>query len=136
MTYATMRSASALYRQTSAQGRVEVADRHCLIGMLYDGLVDRINQAAGHIRHGDVAAKGESFAKAIAIVGELRESLDHGVDPALTGRLDALYNYLTQRLLHAQLNDDLHVLNACLHLIEPLREAWQGIRAEYLAGKD
>lgn len=135
MSYAMMRSASALYRQTSAQGSVEVADRHKLIGMLFDGLVDRINQADGHIRHGDVAAKGESFSKAIAIVGELRESLDHKVEPVLTGRLDALYDYITRRLLHAQLNDDRRALGECLRLIEPLREAWRDIRPGYLAGQ-
>ncbi|NYE28884.1 flagellar protein FliS [Rhodanobacter sp. K2T2] len=133
MSYAMMRSAGSLYRQTSAQGSVEGADRHQLIGMLLDGLVDRVNQARGHILHRDIPAKGQSFSKAIAILTELRESLDHTVEPSLTGRLDGLYDYVTRRLLFAQLNDDLGALDECQRLIAPIREGWQSIRSDFLA---
>jgi flagellar secretion chaperone FliS len=133
MSYAMMRNASSLYRQTSAQGSVEGADRHQLIAMLLDGLVDRINQARGHILHKDVAAKGQTFSKAIGILGELRQSLDHSVEPTLTGRLDSLYDYITRRLLHAQLNDDLGALDESQRLLAPIREAWHGIRETFLA---
>jgi len=132
MSYA-MRNASALYRQTKAQGSVEGADRHQLIAMLLDGLVDRINQAKGHILHKDIPAKGQAFSKAIGILGELRRSLDHDVEPVLTGRLDALYDYISRRLIHAQLNDDLRALDESERLIKPIREAWHAIRGQYLA---
>jgi flagellar protein FliS len=133
MSYAMMRNASSLYRQTSVQGSVEGADRHQLIAMLFDGLVDRINQARGHILHKDVAAKGQAFAKAIGILGELRQSLDHSVEPTLTGRLDSLYDYITRRLLYAQLNDDLAPLDESQRLLAPIRSAWQAIRETFLA---
>jgi flagellar protein FliS len=133
MTYASMRNPSALYRQTKAQGSIEGADRHQLIAMLLDGLVERINQARGHILHKDMAAKGNAFAKAIGIVNELRASLDHNVEPVLTGRLDSLYDYITRRLLHAQLNDDLRALDESERLIAPVRQAWHAIREEFLA---
>lgn len=133
MSYAMQRSAGSLYRQTSAQGSVEGADRHQLVSMLLDGLVDRINQARGHIVHQDVAAKGQAFAKAIAIVVELRETLDHNVAPELTHRLDALYDYVTRRLLFAQLNDNIDALDEAQRLINPVREAWHGIRANFMA---
>jgi flagellar protein FliS len=130
-----MRSASALYRQTGIEGRIEGADRHQLIAMLFDGLVDRIHQARGHILHRDVAAKGQAFAKAIGILAELRQSLDHKVEPTLTHRLDSLYEYITRRLLYAQLNDDLAALDESQRLIAPIREGWQGIRGEFLAAQ-
>jgi flagellar protein FliS len=133
MSYAMMRNASSLYRQTSVQGSIEGADRHQLIAMLLDGLADRINQARGHILHKDVVAKGQTFAKAVGILGELRQSLDHSVEPTLTGRLDSLYDYITRRLLHAQLNDDLAALDESQRLLAPIREAWHGIRATFLA---
>jgi flagellar secretion chaperone FliS len=132
MSYA-MRNPSALYRQTKAQGSVEGADRHQLIAMLLDGLVDRINQAKGHILHKDIPAKGQAFSKAIGILGELRRSLNHSVEPVLTGRLEALYDYISRRLIHAQLNDDLRALDECERLIKPIREAWAAIRVEFLA---
>ncbi|GGA27647.1 flagellar export chaperone FliS [Dyella nitratireducens] len=127
------RNGSALYAQTRAQGSVEGADRHQLLAMLLDGLVDRINQARGHILHKDIPAKGQAFAKAIAMLNTLRGSLDHSVEPTLTGRLDALYDYITRRLLHAQINDDLRALDECERLIAPIREAWHTIREPYLA---
>lgn len=127
------RNGSSLYAQTRAQGSVEGADRHQLLAMLLDGLVDRINQARGHILHKDIPAKGQAFGKAIGILVALRESLDHSVEPTLTGRLDALYDYITRRLLHAQLNDDLRALDECERLVAPIREAWHAIREPYLA---
>jgi flagellar secretion chaperone FliS len=132
MSYA-MRNASALYRQTKAQGSVEGADRHQLIAMLLDGLVDRIHQAKGYIIHREVAAKGQAFSKAIGILTELRRSLNHEVEPVLTGRLDALYDYISRRLVHAQLHDDLRALDESERLITPIREAWHQIRGEFLA---
>jgi flagellar protein FliS len=132
MSYA-MRNPSALYRQTRAQGSVEGADRHQLIAMLLDGLVDRISQARGHIMHKDIAAKGVAFAKAIGILSELRRSLNHDIEPVLTGRLDALYDYISRRLVHAQLHDDLRALDESERLISPIRQAWHAIRSEFLA---
>ena len=132
MSYA-MRNASALYSQTKAQGSVEGADRHQLIAMLLDGLVDRIHQARGHIIHKDIPAKGHAFSKAIGIINELRRSLNHSIEPTLTGRLDALYDYISRRLIHAQLHDDLRALDESERLIAPIREAWHAIRGEFLA---
>ena len=73
------------------------------------------------------------FRSAVGILGELRQSLDHSVEPTLTGRLDSLYDYITRRLLHAQLNDDLAALDESQRLLAPIREAWHGIRATFLA---
>jgi len=135
MTYGYMRQASAMYQQTRAQGSVEGADPHQLTAMLLDGAIERITQARGHIRHRDVPAKGAAIAKAIAIVGELRASLDHAAGGELARRLDSLYDYVTRRLLSGQLHDDDRALAECVDLLEPVRQGWRGIRAEYLAGR-
>lgn len=133
MTYGPMRHASALYQQNSVAGGVESADPHQLVGMLLDGAMDRIAQARGHVQHGNVAAKGTCISKAVAIVGELRDSLDHKVEPALSQRLESLYEYIIRRLLFAQLHDDVGALDEAARLLAPVREGWQGIRGTYLA---
>lgn len=133
MTYGPMRHASALYQQNSVSGGVESADPHQLVGMLLDGALDRIAQARGHVQHGNVAAKGTCISKAVAIVGELRDSLDHKVEPALSQRLESLYEYIIRRLLFAQLHDDIGALDEAARLLAPVREGWQGIRGTYLA---
>lgn len=132
MTYGPMRNASALYQQNSVAG-VEDADPHHLVGKLLDGAIDRISQARGHLVHGNTAAKGVCISKAVAIIGELRDSLDHKVDPTFSQRLESLYEYVTRRLLFAQLNDDLRALDEATQLLAPVREGWQGIRGAYLA---
>ncbi|RDI97726.1 flagellar export chaperone FliS [Dyella solisilvae] len=133
MTYGYSRNASAMYQDTSARGSVEGADRHQLTGMLYDGVIERINQARGAMRRGDVPAKGTHFSRAIAIIGELRATLDHEAGGPLAGRLDALYDYATRRLLHAQLNNDERALDEVIELITPIRDAWRQIRESFLA---
>jgi flagellar protein FliS len=135
MTYGYMRQASAMYQQTRAEGSVESADPHQLIAMLLDGAIERITQARGFIRHGDVPGKGTAISKAVAIVGELGASLDPKAGGEIAQRLGSLYDYVTRRLLFAQLNDDDAALAECIGLLEPVREGWQGIRAEYLAGR-
>ncbi|MGN6740818.1 flagellar export chaperone FliS [Dyella sp.] len=132
MTYGPLRQASALYQQNSVAG-VESADSHQLVSLLLDGAMDRIAQARGHLQHGNVAAKGSCISKAVAIIGELRDSLDHKVDPAFSQRLESLYEYVTRRLLYAQLHDDVAALDESSRLLAPVREGWQGIRTHYLA---
>jgi flagellar protein FliS len=132
MTNGYMRQASAMYQQTRAQGSVEGADPHQLVSMLLDTAIERIAQARGHIRHGNVPAKGETISKAVAIIAELRDSLNHDAGGELSKRLDSLYDYVTRRLLFAQLRDDDAALAEAAGLLAPVREGWQGIRAAYL----
>lgn len=132
MTNGYMRQASAMYQQTRAQGSVEGADPHQLVSMLLDSAIERIAQARGHIRHGNVPAKGAAISKAVAIVAELRGSLNHDAGGELSKRLDSLYDYITRRLLFAQLRDDDAALHEAANLLAPVREGWQGIRAAYL----
>ncbi|WP_109127408.1 flagellar export chaperone FliS [Dyella sp. C11] len=134
MTYGYSR-ASALYQETNARGSVEGADRHQLTSMLFDGVIDRINQARGAIRRGDVPAKGTHFGKAHAIITELRGTLDHTQGGQLSARLDALYDYASRRLLHAQLNNDERAIDEVVDLLTPLRDAWRQIRDQFLASQ-
>src|ERR1700754_2778102 len=133
MTYGLMRKASSMYQQTGARGGVEDADPHQLTSMLLDGVLDRINQARGHIHHKDVAAKGVAFSKALAILAELRSTLNHEAGGELEGRLGAIYEYVTRRVLHEQLNNDLRALDEAARLLMPIRDSWHAIRESYLA---
>lgn len=133
MMNAYMRQASAMYQQTRAAGRVEGADPHKLVTMLYDGAIERMEQARGYLRSRDVAAKGVALGKAIAIIAELRTSLDMKAGGALAARLDSLYDYINRRLLFAQLNDNDAALAECVRLLDEVRDGWNGIRGDYLA---
>lgn len=136
MTYGYMSQANTMYRQTRVQGCVEDADAHQLTSMLLDGALERIAQACGNIRHGDVASKGLGISRAVAIVGQLRADLDHEVGGELSQRLESLYEYVTRRLLYGQLHDDVAALEECTRLLTPIRDGWAGIRGAYLASAE
>lgn len=133
MTNGYMRKASAIYQQNSVRGGVEDADPHQLVNLLLSGVIDRVMQARGHMVHGNVPAKGRAITSAVGIVNELRNSLDHKVDPTLTQRLDSLYEYVSRRLLIAQLHDDLGALDEVINLLTPIRDGWLAIRPDYMA---
>jgi flagellar protein FliS len=103
--------------------------------MLLDGAISKIIHARGCLDRNDMAAKGRSITGAVAIVGELRDSLDHKVDRALSQRLDSLYEYVSRRLLFAQLNNDPAALDESARLLTPIRDGWKGMRESYLSSR-
>lgn len=118
------------YQQVRTQGGLETADPHGLITMLMDGALERIRFARACIATGNVAAKGEAISKAIEIVGALQSALNHEVKTPLVGQLEALYGYMTHRLLQANLHSDSDLLDEVSGLLGQIRESWVAIPAE------
>lgn len=121
---------SSLYRQVGVQTGVESASPHQLVLMLYDGLLESIVRARGALDVGDIEAKGLAITRAARIVDE---GLKAALSPAggeLTLHLSNLYAYVSARLMHAHLRNDVASLDECRRLIEPLRDAWLAIGAQ------
>lgn len=112
------------YQQVRSRGGVEGANPHALITLLMDGALERIVQARGHMQRSEVAAKGESISRSIDILGGLRDSLDPKVDEQLVERLDALYEYMSRRLVQANLHDDVRALDEVAKLLTQVRDSW------------
>lgn len=117
------------YRQNNALN-AEYADPHQLISMLFDGLMERLSRAVGHIERGETAAKGESLSRAVSIVAALQDSLNHDVGGEMSQRLESLYDYMTRRLTEANLHNDVERIREVQELVKPIREAWKAIGAE------
>jgi len=117
-------NAISRYRQVRTEGSVEDATPHRLIAMLFDGALSRIALAAAHMRRGEIEAKGAAITRALEIVGALRASLDMNVSGGLPQRLDALYDYVSRRLLHANLENDPTVLDEVAGLVRVIADAW------------
>jgi len=114
------------YRQNNALN-AEYADPHQLISMLFDGAMERLSRAIGHIERGETAAKGECLSRAVSIIATLQDSLNHDADGELSQRLEALYDYMTRKLTEANLYNDAERIREVQGLIKPVREAWQAI---------
>ena len=112
------------YQQVRSHGGVESADPHGLITLLMDGALERMVKARAHMQRGETAAKGEAISRCIEILGGLRDSLDPKADPAMVGRLDALYDYMSRRLLQANIRDDTTLIDEVSQLLQQVRDSW------------
>ena len=117
------------YARVGTQASIQDASPHRLIQMLFRGALDRMAGARGAMENEDVVRKGELIGKAISIVGGLRDAVieDGG---ALAQNLDALYEYIANRLVVANLQNDMDVLQECMDLLTPIASAWDDIAPE------
>lgn len=119
---------SAAYAQVGVETGVSSASPHKLILMLFDGAIMALGSATRHIGEKNIAAKGQDISKAIDIISNgLRVSLNLEAGGELADRLLALYDYMTVRLLHANLHNDLPAIEEVSRLLGELRSAWQEI---------
>ncbi|WP_339664608.1 flagellar export chaperone FliS [uncultured Pseudomonas sp.] len=122
--YAAMKQ----YQTVNVNAQISEADPHRLIQMLMDGGLQRVAQAKGAMQHGNVALKGEQIGKAIAIIGGLRESLNHKQGGEVAGNLDSLYAFMQQRLSQANLRNEVALLDEVTELLREVKSGWDGIR--------
>jgi flagellar protein FliS len=76
------------------------------------------------MQRGERARKAEAIRGAAAIVDGLRMALDRARGGEIAERLDALYEYVGQRLLEANAGDDLARLDECERLLATIDSAW------------
>ncbi len=108
---------------------VNSADPHKLILLLYQGALLSIAAAKNHLLRKEIAAKGKSISQAISIIDAgLKASLNKEVGGDLAHNLAALYDYMCQRLVYANLHNDSTVLDEVSRLLTELRGAWESIR--------
>ncbi len=117
------------YRATAVEGGVVAADPHSLTLMLYDGALEAVRLAQGHLEAGRIAEKGAALGKAARIVEEgLKASVDRSAGGPLALSLIELYDYLALRLLQANLRNDRKALAEVAALLGDLRAAWTQIK--------
>ena len=96
--------------------------------MLYEGAITAVSNALQFMEANKVASKGQSISKAIAIIDNgLRASLDKKVGGEIALSLEALYEYMSNQLLLANLNNDRAKLIEIRDLLRELKTAWDGI---------
>ena len=129
-------SAMNMYAKAEIDSNVMAADSHQLVLLLYQGALLAISKAKSQILNKDlskdltaIAAKGKAISHAILIIDEgLKASLDKNVGGDLALNLSDLYEYMTQRLLVANLKNDVVVLDEVSLLLSDLKGAWEEIR--------
>jgi flagellar protein FliS len=125
----TTSAAINAYNKVGLESGITAADPHKLISMLYQGALLAIANAKNGILRKDIAAKGKAISHAILIIDSgLNASLNKEVGGDLALNLAALYDYMSQRLLVANLNNDMEALDEVARLLSDLKGAWETIR--------
>ena len=120
-----MARAASVYQQTHVQSRSPVE----LVLMLYDGLLRFLGDARDAMGRGDLVTKRDRMSRALAIVGELQNTLNMNDGGQIASSLDGLYTYVNGRLIDANINNSTEGIDEALKLLTPIREAWSQIAA-------
>jgi len=116
------------YQSVAVASAVGSADPHRMTLLLYDAAIEAIRLAQAHMGTRRVAAKCEAIGKALRIVEEgLKASVDRDAGGHLAVKLVSLYDYITMRLLQANLRNDRKALEEACTLLSDLRSAWAQI---------
>lgn len=127
------RSPAATYAQVGLESAVRSADPHRLILLLFEGASTAMSMAKLHMENNQIAERGANISKAIDIIANgLRASLNIEEGGELAERLAALYDYIVQRLLWANMKTDVAALDECMSLLGEIHSAW----AEIAPGKE
>lgn len=122
---------TSAYKSVGVESSVATADPHQLIQLLFEGAQAAIALARGEMERGNIPAKGKAISRAIDIVENgLKASLNMDVESDLPEKLDALYDYMILRLLHANLKNDPAALEEVAGLLGEIQGAWTEIRSE------
>ena len=117
------------YRNANAESVVD-ADPHQLISIILKHVLSNIAIAHGAIDRKEIENKGKALTKAIALVGELQDSLDMEQGGELSTNLFELYDYIVRCLVQANLENDTTKLDEVRKLVLTIKEGWDAIPVE------
>ncbi|MCF7986124.1 MAG: flagellar export chaperone FliS [Methylovulum sp.] len=124
-------SAMKQYQQVSIQSGIMDASPHRLVQMLMEGFLERIAFAKGNIDRKEIAKKGENISRAITIVNGLQSSLNKEAGGDLAENLSNLYDYMSLRLVLANSNNDISMLDEVARLMLEIKSGWDNMPEEY-----
>lgn len=116
------------YQKVGIESKVDTANPIELIVMLYDGAILACNSAIPYVKTNDFKNKGHFIYKAIRIIQSgLCMSLNREVQSEITTNLEALYIYMTNQLVKANIENVEEPIHEVVRLLKELRSAWEQI---------
>jgi flagellar protein FliS len=109
------------YMHQYRQSQVQTASREQILIMLYDGAIRFVALARQTENHND---RREPISRAMAIIIELSDTLDHEIGGEMAANLDALYHFMIHSLTQANLKKEVEPLEVVENLLRDLRETW------------
>jgi flagellar secretion chaperone FliS len=111
------------------RSNIETAGKLDLVIMCYEKAVLCLAQAKEHIKENEIEKKVEKFQRALDIINELQGSLNMEKGGQIAKNLDALYSYITKRLIVGDIQKDLSTYDESIRILSELLEAWKTIKS-------
>lgn len=108
-----------------ANSKIMTASPAELTLMLYEGAIKFCNIAIRAIEENDIQKAHDNIMKVENIIFEFQATLDNKYPVAK--EFDKVYNYLTQRLLQANLKKDKDILEEVLGHLRTMRDTWKEV---------
>ncbi|TDO96225.1 flagellar export chaperone FliS [Marinomonas balearica] len=115
------------YKRDSLKSDLASASPHRIIQLLMQGILERVALGKGCIERKDFQGKSASLGRAIEIINSLRDALERDANPELVDNLDALYEYMIDRIHAASLEMNTEILDHVSSLMLEIKGAWDQI---------
>ncbi len=111
----------------------DMSDNVRIVSLLFDGAINFIKLGRIKMEERNIAGKGLYIGKATAIIGELTSSLNMEAGGEIARNLRRLYDFVLDRLLKANLKNDMAALDEAEKVLQTLREGWKGMERNQAA---
>lgn len=105
--------------------QINSASKEQILLMLYEGAISFTQRAQKALKSKDIAGKGRNITKALAIVNELMNTLDHSVGSPISKDIESLYVFTQDKLIEANLNNSIEALEAVEKILGILYKGWK-----------
>ncbi len=127
--YLIMRTSIKKYKSSFADSVVD-ADPHTLISIIFKHILINVAIAKGAIPRKEIENKSRALIKAMALVGELQDSIDMEQGGEISINLFDLYQYAIVCLTEANIENNTDKLDEVTNLITNIKEGWEAIPLE------
>lgn len=107
------------------QNSVTTASPGELTLMLYNGCLKFLNKAKLAIQAKNIQDKNNNIQRAQAIIAELMSTLN--MDVEISKQMLPLYDYMNRRLIEANINGDIAIIEEVEGLVTEFRDTWKEV---------
>ena len=121
-------AAMARYQRVDVTSRVEGADSHELVAILYDELLKSLDAMTVAVSRGDYVQRGERQSKALRLLSGLEMSLDYEKGGEIAIDLAKVYREARRLVIAAGRDNDAEKIAQVRDMLGGIAEAWGQIR--------
>lgn len=122
------------YLKQYQQSQIQTASPEKILIMLYDGAIQFLNKAIRGIENKDIQESHNNIIAAQRIITEFMNTLDVEAGGDVCKNLYSLYDYLHYRLVQANIQKNIEMLEEVLVHLKDLKATWE--EAIRIAGKE